>query len=132
MEFLIDFCPYVIAALVLFVLGFNLSRRENRLRESTHEAVSLPWYSWEAIASILLIALFSALRYYTGNDYRMYLTNFQQLQADGSCGAWPQRARGSLPRLPPRAASSCFLPARAPRSSSRLATRTVSSPASGR
>lgn len=35
-------------------------------------------------------------------------------------------------RLPPRAASSCFLPARAPRSSSRLATRTVSSPASGR
>lgn len=84
MEFLIDFCPYVIVALVLFVLGFNLSRRENRLLESTHEAVSLPWYSWEAIASILLIALFSALRYYTGNDYRMYLTNFQQLQADGS------------------------------------------------
>ena len=77
MEFLIDFCPYVIVALVLFALGFNLSRRENRLRESTHEAVSLPWYSWEAIASILLIALFSALRYYTGNDYRMYLTNFQ-------------------------------------------------------
>ena len=36
MEFLIDFCPYVIVALVLFALGFNLSRSENRLRESTH------------------------------------------------------------------------------------------------
>ncbi len=83
MEFFLGFFPYVIAALVLFVLGFHLSRRERRLQDETHAAVSLPWYSWEVVASILFVALFSALRYYTGNDYRMYLTNFQQLQAGG-------------------------------------------------
>lgn len=83
MDFLIGFTPYVFAALVLFALGFHLSRRERRLQDETHAAVSLPWYSWEVVASILFVALFSALRYYTGNDYRMYLTNFQQLQAGG-------------------------------------------------
>ncbi len=80
MDFFLCFLPYVVTAALLFWLGSHVSSREARLQESS-KGVFLPWYSWEIIASILIIVLFSALRYYTGNDYRMYLTNFQQVQS---------------------------------------------------
>ena len=74
---LLSYLVYISFALVLFALGWHVNSRENkRFNASNRE---LPFYSWEILASILVITIVMGLRFKTGSDYLMYWTEYLQV-----------------------------------------------------
>ena len=80
---------YSLVSLVLFLLGWNINCREQRLKMQTPNA-ELPFWSWEIILSIIIVTLMMGLRFKTGSDYEMYLKQFQHVKETG------QFARGDF------------------------------------
>ncbi len=68
---------YTTTALAFFAIGMHAARREQRLLATTGK--HLPFYSWEIIASVLLFATVAGLRYGTGYDHLMYLSQYNYL-----------------------------------------------------
>lgn len=73
---------FISVSLILFALGWHVQVREQRLKLSDSKA-ELSFWSWEILLSILVITLMMGLRFQTGNDYDMYLKQFQQVKETG-------------------------------------------------
>lgn len=75
---ILSFFVYGLSALLLYLLGKRLATREcHALRKTGH---TLPFFSWEIIASILLFSFICGARYNTGIDYPTYLSEYLHLQ----------------------------------------------------
>lgn len=78
----LSFIIYGLSALSLYILGKNVSMRENyqlRLNGQT-----LSFTSVEIVLSILLFAVICGARYNTGIDYPTYLKEYLRLQVTGN------------------------------------------------
>ncbi len=73
---------YSLVSLSLFVLGWHVNRREQRLKLQTPDAEQ-PFWSWEIVLSIIIVTLMMGLRFKTGSDYDMYLKQFQHVKETG-------------------------------------------------
>lgn len=73
---------YISVSLILFILGWHLNLREKRFKLLKPEA-ELPFWSWEIIASVIVVTLMMGLRFKTGSDYEMYLLEFQKIKETG-------------------------------------------------
>ena len=61
-------------ALVLFLLGMHVWRREQRMQRAGGGELS--FFSWEIVASILLLATIAGLRWMTGYDHEKYYNQY--------------------------------------------------------
>ncbi len=73
---------YSSVSLLLFVLGWHVNHREQQLKLKTPDK-ELPFWSWEIVLSIIIVTLMMGLRFKTGNDYEMYLKQFQHVRETG-------------------------------------------------
>ena len=76
-----SFIVYTALALVLALLGWHVSRREQR--RLTAGGAELPFYSWEIVLSLLIFAVVAGLRWQTGYDQVMYLANYDAMKSLG-------------------------------------------------
>ena len=75
---------YTATALVLSALGWHVSKRESEARLAGHnDTLSIPFYSWEILLSVVVFAAVAGLRYHTGYDHEMYLRDFISIQHVG-------------------------------------------------
>ena len=73
---------YTSVSLILFLLGWHINQREHRMKLLNPEA-ELSFWSWEIVASILVVTLMMGLRFKTGSDYEMYLKQFISVKETG-------------------------------------------------
>ena len=78
---LLSVAVYLLLALILFMFGWHLTKREQR--RLLTDGKELPFYSWEIIASIIFLSLVVGLRYNTGSDYMLYLSEFFSVKHHG-------------------------------------------------
>ena len=80
---LLSLSVYSLTALVLFMLGWHVNKREQQLRLTSPRA-TLPFWSWEILLSILFFAVVMGARYHTGYDHKMYLDQYEHMVRTGS------------------------------------------------
>lgn len=80
---------YSLVSLSLCFLGWHINHRE-QLLQGKDSCAQLPFWSWEIVASIVIVTLMMGLRFKTGSDYEMYLNQFNSVKQTGSF------ARGDL------------------------------------
>ncbi len=78
---LLSLLVYSLTGVALFLLGWHVNGREQRLMLETGKR--LPFYSWEILLSMLLFAIVAGARYHTGYDHAMYLDQYQHLLKAG-------------------------------------------------
>lgn len=80
---LLSILVYGLTAAILCYLGWHVSHREQQARLTYGEDFQLPFYSWEILLSILVIAVVAGARWHTGYDHEMYLNEYTRLLEDG-------------------------------------------------
>ena len=80
---LLSLLVYSLTAILLCLLGWHVAVRDERFQLS-HWGRHLPFYSWEIVASVLLIAVIAGARWHTGFDHEMYLDQYRDLVAGNS------------------------------------------------
>lgn len=73
---------YTLLAFTLSLLGWNVYRRESRLKLMNPDS-ELSFWSWEIVTSILLVTVMMGIRFNTGSDYAMYLDQYNHVKATG-------------------------------------------------
>lgn len=68
---------YISSALLLFFFGWHVNLRESK--SVAAGTGTLPFYSWEIVASIMLIVFIMGARFKTGTDYMMYWAEYLQV-----------------------------------------------------
>lgn len=81
---LLSILVYGLTAAVLCYLGWHVSHREHQARLLHGEEYQLPFYSWEILLSILVIAVVAGARWHTGFDHEMYLNEYTRMLEDGA------------------------------------------------
>ncbi|MBR6283941.1 MAG: EpsG family protein [Muribaculaceae bacterium] len=79
---LLSLVVYILLALTLFALGWHARKRDN-----ARQAVGLPllpFYCWEFLASIGVIAVVFGVRLETGSDHIMYLSQYFNMCKHGT------------------------------------------------
>lgn len=71
---LLSLAVYILLALTLFALGWHARQRDD-VRQA-HGLPHLPFYCWEVLTAIGVIALIFGVRYETGSDHIMYLEQY--------------------------------------------------------
>lgn len=78
---LLSFVVYTGLALILSFLGWHISQRESHIIRNGGK--ELPFYSWEILVSLIVFAIISGMRYKTGYDSYMYMSQYIQLRDFG-------------------------------------------------
>ena len=78
---LLSFLVYTLTALLLALLGWHCSAREQRLMAATGK--QLPFLCWEIVAVIVAFATVAGLRYKTGYDHLFYLYQYIHVRDHG-------------------------------------------------
>ena len=78
---LLSLLVYGLTGAVLYLLGWHVNRREQRLQ--LQGGKQLPFYSWEIVLSLVVFSVVAGARYHTGYDHAMYLEQYQHLQQTG-------------------------------------------------
>lgn len=76
---LLSILVYGLTAAILCYLGWHVSHREQQARLIHGEEYQLPFFSWEILLSILVIAVVAGARWHTGYDHEMYLREYERL-----------------------------------------------------
>ena len=79
---LLSFTVYISLALTLFLLGWHAKVRD---ASRTLAGLSpLPFYCWEILVSLVVIAVVFGIRMNTGSDHLMYLSQYFSVSKNGS------------------------------------------------